>query len=147
MSAYGVRAPEGLSCFPTPQAVAAADPEELRTITGVTRSRSRTLQALATACVEGLELDPGADRDETRHALLALPGVGRWTADYVALRCLGDPDAFPAGDLVLRRALNAVSARQAGVRSAAWRPWRGYAALHLWTSQALSGCRTPRSPG
>jgi len=70
-------------------------------------------------------LDPTADRDQTRAALLALPGVGPWTVEYVAMRALGDPDAFPGTDLVL--------ARQAeGADPTRWRPWRSYAAMHLW---------------
>ena len=67
---------------------------------------------------------------------MALPGVGQWTADYVAMRALRDPDAFPAADLGLRRALAVdgrdATAREAERRAEAWRPWRAYAALHLW---------------
>jgi AraC family transcriptional regulator of adaptative response / DNA-3-methyladenine glycosylase II len=109
--------------FPTADAVAAAPLDGL----GLTGARVRTLRALATAVADGtLVLDPTADRDETRARLLELPGVGVWTADYVAMRALGDPDAFPATDLVLRRAITG------DVTPDRWRPWRAYAAIHLW---------------
>jgi AraC family transcriptional regulator of adaptative response / DNA-3-methyladenine glycosylase II len=112
--------------FPTPQQVAEADLGAV----GLTRARMTTLHALARAVADGdLVLDGTADRDESRRRLLALPGVGPWTADYIAMRALGDPDAFPASDLVLRRALAQQPARQ----PECWRPWRAYAAMHLWT--------------
>jgi AraC family transcriptional regulator, regulatory protein of adaptative response / DNA-3-methyladenine glycosylase II len=93
---------------------------------GLTSARVNTLRAVASAHACGqLVLDPGADRAETRSALLAIPGIGPWTADYVAMRALGDPDAFPESDLVLRR-------RTHDLDTARWRPWRSYAAMHLW---------------
>jgi DNA-3-methyladenine glycosylase II/AraC family transcriptional regulator of adaptative response / DNA-3-methyladenine glycosylase II len=67
--------------------------------------------------------------------LLALPGVGPWTADYLALRVLADRDAFPSGDLVLRRALGVTAPRDAEAAGRAWRPWRAYATVHLWTNR------------
>ncbi len=67
-------------------------------------------------------------------ALVALPGIGDWTAQYVAMRALGWPDAFPAGDLVVRRALGETRPARAVIRSEAWRPWRAYAVLHLWSN-------------
>jgi len=86
------------------------------------------LRALADAVASGrISLDPTADRDETRAALLALPGVGPWTVEYVAMRALRDPDAFPATDLVLRRTIGGDADR-----AESWRPWRAYAAMHLW---------------
>ncbi len=94
--------------------------------------------SLAAAVEDGLSLDPGADPLTTRAALLALPGVGPWTADYVALRALGDRDAFPAGDLVLRRALGVATAREAEARAEAWRPHRAHALIHLWTREVFS---------
>jgi AraC family transcriptional regulator of adaptative response / DNA-3-methyladenine glycosylase II len=113
--------------FPTADAVASADLAGL----GLTGARVRTLHALATTVADGhLVLDPDADREATRRSLLALPGVGPWTADYVAMRALGDPDAFPATDLVLARALQ----ESGDAPSDAWRPWRAYAAMHLWLS-------------
>jgi AraC family transcriptional regulator of adaptative response / DNA-3-methyladenine glycosylase II len=111
--------------FPTADAVAGVDLDGL----GLTTSRTRTLRALATEVATGrLSLDPVADRDETKARLAAIPGVGPWTVEYVAMRALGDPDAFPATDLVLRRAVAAEGER----RTEAWRPWRSYAAMHLW---------------
>jgi len=111
--------------FPDATAVADADLDGL----GLTGGRVRTLRALArTVADDGLVIDPIADRDEVRRRLLALPGVGPWTADYIAMRALGDPDAFPATDLVLARALGADGV----ARAERWRPWRAYAAMHLW---------------
>jgi AraC family transcriptional regulator of adaptative response / DNA-3-methyladenine glycosylase II len=111
--------------FPTAAAIADADLAEV----GLTGSRQRTLRALAVEVAAGrLLLDPLADREETRARLLALPGVGPWTVEYVAMRALGDPDAFPDTDLVLRRALACSTTAQTD----AWRPWRAYAAMHLW---------------
>jgi len=114
--------------FPTAQQVADNDLSGL----GLTSARVATLKAVARAVCDGLSLEPSADRDATRAALLALPGIGPWTADYVAMRALGDPDAFPADDLVLRKVLG-TSAKDV---AEAWRPWRAYAAMHVW---AMSG--------
>ena len=77
--------------------------------------------------------------EEVTAALADLPGLGDWTAQYVALRALGDPDAFPAADLVLRRqaAVGApLSARALASRAEGWRPWRAYAVIHLWQAAA-----------
>jgi AraC family transcriptional regulator, regulatory protein of adaptative response / DNA-3-methyladenine glycosylase II len=110
--------------FPTAEAVADAD----LTGVGLTTARADTLRTLATEVATGrLVLDPFADRAETRVRLAAMAGIGPWTVEYVAMRALGDPDAFPATDLVLRRAVR-------GADTEAWRPWRAYAAMHLWTS-------------
>ncbi|GAA2721843.1 DNA-3-methyladenine glycosylase [Cellulomonas aerilata] len=149
LGADGPVASDGLRVFPTPQAMADAGPDRLRTL-GLTGARAATLAALAAAVADGLPLDPAADRSEVRAALLALPGVGPWTADYVALRALGDPDVFPAGDLVLRRALaelpggtgTGVTVPAAAAHARAWSPWRGYAAQHLWTAWAARGAAT-----
>ena len=119
------RAGELTHLFPTADQVAATD---LRDI-GLTTSRAATLRALATAVASGdVVLDPTVDRQAAREQLLALPGIGPWTADYIAMRALGDPDAFPATDLVLRRILGSDGA----ARAERWRPWRSYAAMHLW---------------
>jgi len=121
--------------FPHPEVVAASTLEGL----GVPASRAATLIGLARAICDGrLDLSPGVDLDATRAALLALRGVGPWTADYVAMRGLGDPDAFLPSDLVVRQVLGdadgPVSVREAEERSQRWRPWRAYAVAHLWTS-------------
>ena len=123
-----------LASLPAPGLLVEAGPARLQQATGVTSARSRALHAVASAAADGLHLGRDADRAATRAALLALPGIGPWTADYVALRCLGDPDAWLPGDLVLRRALGVATAREAQARAVGWRPWRGYALLHLWTA-------------
>jgi DNA-3-methyladenine glycosylase II/AraC family transcriptional regulator of adaptative response / DNA-3-methyladenine glycosylase II len=82
-------------------------------------------------------LEPAGNPALARSTLLALPGVGPWTADLVALRALRDPDVFLPGDLVLRRALGGVTARAAATASEAWRPHRSLAVLHLWTHHAI----------
>lgn len=138
VAAFGCPAMEGLAAFPTAAVLAAAGPERLRAAAGVTGARARTVHALATATGDGLVLSPGADPLAVRERLLSLPGVGPWTADIVALRALGDRDAFTSGDLVLRRALGAVSARAAAERGEAWRPYRAYALTHLWTREVFS---------
>jgi AraC family transcriptional regulator, regulatory protein of adaptative response / DNA-3-methyladenine glycosylase II len=119
--------------FPTPAAVAEVDAAELR----LPRTRASALRALAAAVLDGrLDLTPGADRAAARRILLGLPGVGPWTASYVAMRALGDSDAFPPGDAAVRRALvrlghdgSPASARRLAER---WHPWRSYALMHLW---------------
>jgi AraC family transcriptional regulator of adaptative response / DNA-3-methyladenine glycosylase II len=99
-------------------------------------ARRTTLRALAGAVIEGLDLDGGTDRGEVREALLALPGVGAWTADYIALRALGDPDVFLPTDLGVRRGAAALGLPDDPKKLAAhaedWRPWRSYAVLRLW---------------
>jgi len=120
---------------PTPAAIAAAGEERIARL-GMPGARARTLLALAGAAADGsLRLERGGGEADLAR-LRSLPGVGDWTAQVIAMRALGDPDAFPAGDLALRRALAAGPARQAEERSADWRPWRAYAALHLWTAAA-----------
>lgn len=121
--------------FPSPQKVAHADLQGL----GLTRGRVTALRALAHATVEeGLALDRNADREQTIARLQRLPGVGPWTASYIAMRALGDPDALPVTDLGLRRALEqrgiATDPRSIEKQAEAWRPWRAYAVHHLWAS-------------
>ena len=111
--------------FPSAAAVAAADLAGL----GLTGRRTETLEVAAQAAASGaLLLEPGDDLSEARRRLLASPGVGPWTAEYVAMRALADPDAWPATDLVLARA-------GAGMDVESLRPWRAYAAVHLWTRE------------
>lgn len=129
-----------LMTYPTPETLASLDPDELRATVGVTGARARTVVAIARAVLDGLDLSPATDagrRADTRRALLALPGVGPWTADLVGLRCLRDPDVFLPGDLVLRKAMGGVSAREAADRAEAWAPHRSLAVVHLWTHHAL----------
>jgi AraC family transcriptional regulator, regulatory protein of adaptative response / DNA-3-methyladenine glycosylase II len=103
---------------------------------GVLGVRSRSIIALARACQAGrLQLEAGADPEATFRQLIALPGVGPWTAHYIAMRALRWPDAFPKEDVVVRQRLGGVSAKQAEARSQGWRPWRSYAVMHLWKSR------------
>jgi len=119
--------------FPGPAVLAAAD---LTTI-GLTRARARALSAFAAAVVREPELlSTASSLAAAGTRLSALDGVGEWTAHYIAMRALREPDAFPASDLGLRRALATAAGRPSprAVLAAAerWRPWRAYAVLHLW---------------
>lgn len=129
--------------FPTPQRLARCTEKELGEL-GVVRQRSKAIQALAQAVSEGkIELAPGAKVEQDLAALQALPGIGPWTAQYIALRALSWPDAWPRGDVALRKALGARSDREAEAMAEAWRPWRGYATMHLW--RRLSESTNPRA--
>jgi DNA-3-methyladenine glycosylase II/AraC family transcriptional regulator of adaptative response / DNA-3-methyladenine glycosylase II len=140
VAAYGVPGSTGAPAFPTPASLAAVDPAAMAPRIGLTGARARTIHALAGAVADGLPLGTGdADPQAVRAALLALPGIGPWTVDYLALRALGDRDACPSSDLVLRRALGGVSAREVDEASQRWRPWRAYAVTHLWTQAAYAG--------
>ncbi|WP_433353267.1 DNA-3-methyladenine glycosylase 2 family protein [Microtetraspora malaysiensis] len=117
--------------FPTAERLAEADLDGI----GLTQRRVTTLRALAEAVVEGrIDLDGAEDVPETTAKLLTIPGIGPWTASYVALRALGDPDAWPGGDLVLKKTMQCLGIPADHVER--WRPWRAYAALHLWSSTA-----------
>lgn len=121
--------------FPGPEAVAQADLSAI----GITRARAGALHGLARAVARGeVVLDRGADREEVEARLLALPGIGPWTASYVAMRALSDPDAFLPADLGVRRAAEALgldaTPRRLVAHAERWRPWRAYAVLYLWQS-------------
>jgi len=136
---------EGLThLFPDAATLAAAPLESLESL-GITRSRAATLRALARA-VLGARIDFGAAPEEVVAALTALPGIGAWTAQYVALRALGEPDALPTGDLVLRRlaapSQRLLRARELEERARAWQPWRGYAVMQLWRLAAAGAAGT-----
>jgi AraC family transcriptional regulator of adaptative response / DNA-3-methyladenine glycosylase II len=124
---------EGLNrLFPTPAAIAAASGDSLGQL-GIVRQRQAALQAIANEVASGrLALHAGADVPSTITALQALPGIGAWTAQYIAMRALRWPDAFPAGDVALQKALGVTTARAASEASQAWRPWRSYAVLRAW---------------
>jgi AraC family transcriptional regulator of adaptative response / DNA-3-methyladenine glycosylase II len=114
--------------FPGPADLAGADPASLP----MPRSRARTVLAIAEACASGdLCLDPDADRGREHAALLALPGVGPWTADYIRMRALGDRDVLLATDLGVRRSAARLGIDLTGGRPE-WAPWRSYATHHLW---------------
>jgi AraC family transcriptional regulator of adaptative response / DNA-3-methyladenine glycosylase II len=123
--------------FPAPAAVAGADLSRV----GLTRARTAALRTFATAVASGeLDLTVAASLDQQVARLTALPGIGEWTAHYLAMRALGDPDAFPAGDLGLRRALGRrgrlATPGEVVERAERWRPWRSYAVIALWMKDA-----------
>jgi AraC family transcriptional regulator of adaptative response / DNA-3-methyladenine glycosylase II len=119
--------------FPTPATVAALEPPEIAA-RGIIASRARAIVALAREVAAGrLRLDRTAQLDPTLAALEALPGVGPWTAQYIAMRALAWPDAFPHPDVAVLKALKQ-SGKHALAASEQWRPWRAYAVLHLWKS-------------
>lgn len=123
--------------FPSAEAIAATDPAALP----MPRARGRALVGMCEAlATRSLVLDPGADRFEARRRLLALPGIGPWTVEYVAMRGLGDRDAFLPTDLGIKKALESLGrdGRPAAAAALAerWRPYRSYAAQHLWGSLA-----------
>ena len=121
---------------PSAQRISAATMEEL-TALGIVRTRARSIIALAEQVASGLLLlEPGAHPESTITQLVALPGIGPWTAQYIAMRALRSPDAFPKEDIVVRRALGGVTPARAEAMSQEWRPWRSYATLHLWRTMS-----------
>jgi AraC family transcriptional regulator, regulatory protein of adaptative response / DNA-3-methyladenine glycosylase II len=153
VAAYGkpLERPEGplTHCFPAAETLAAADPAALP----MPRARATALTGLAAALASGeLSLDPGAERDRAEAQLLAMPGIGPWTASYIRMRALSDPDAFLPSDVGVRDALGGLGAipgwhgeagptgrarsarasREAAELAESWRPWRSYAVQHLW---------------
>ena len=129
--------------FPTPTVLTEADLDGL----GLTGARAQTLRTVAQAVLDGrVDLNPEHTLDDFVRRWTALPGIGAWTANYLALRALGHPDAFPADDLVLQRAVPAdgsrLSAKALATRADEWRPWRGYAVIHLWRD-TMTQARAP----
>lgn len=133
---YGVPLPDGHGqLFPSAATLAGIDPEELP----MPRARGRALVMLAEALADGrVILDRSGDRGDVRRSLLAVPGIGPWTADYIAMRALGDPDVLLIGDTGLRDGLAALGAapESRGSSGETWRPWRSYAQMHLWSLAA-----------
>jgi len=124
--------------FPAPEVLAAAEGDALGQL-GIVRQRQAAIVAIARAVAEGrLALHPGADVAATTAALKELPGIGDWTAQYIAMRALRWPDAFPAGDVALHKALGVQQskqpAREAEAASQAWKPWRSYAVVRAWSA-------------
>jgi AraC family transcriptional regulator of adaptative response / DNA-3-methyladenine glycosylase II len=118
--------------FPSAEAVAGASADEIGRL-GIVRQRVGAMQALARAVTSGeLQLHRGAPLQATLDALRALPGIGEWTAQLVALRALGWPDAWPASDIGLMNALGTRDPRQVTALAETWRPWRAYALSRLW---------------
>jgi AraC family transcriptional regulator of adaptative response / DNA-3-methyladenine glycosylase II len=104
---------------------------------GMPGARARTVLALARAVAGGdLDLRPNADIEATLEKLCALPGIGEWTAQYIAMRALAWPDAFPHGDYGVKKALGESDLKRVLALGEAWRPWRAYAVMHLWNSLA-----------
>jgi AraC family transcriptional regulator of adaptative response / DNA-3-methyladenine glycosylase II len=130
--------------FPSAELIANAAVSDVRAI-GMPVKRAETIVRLARAVAEReVELVAGADPERTMAALVALPGIGPWTASYLAMRVLRWPNAFPAGDLVLHRALGARNAKAAIERARSFEPWRAYAVIHLWRAWSE---RSPNSQG
>jgi AraC family transcriptional regulator of adaptative response / DNA-3-methyladenine glycosylase II len=136
--------PVGTLTHAFPQAAALADAD--LSAVGLTGARRHTVHALAAALADGnIALDPGADRDEARRALLAVPGIGPWTAALVGLRGLADPDVWLPGDLAVRKSLAALGGTDVDAATR-WRPWSSYAVLHLWALAVPSLFTRPATP-
>jgi 3-methyladenine DNA glycosylase/8-oxoguanine DNA glycosylase len=121
--------------FPASEVLVRADLTRI----GLTRAKARAIAGLAEAHLsEPALFEPSSDPAASIARLMEIPGVGHWTAQYIAMRALKHPDGFPASDLGLRRAVsgsgNLVSSGELEEQSSAWRPWRAYAAMHLWAS-------------
>jgi len=130
----GTPVPSLIHLFPSPQRMANATADEIGKL-GITKQRARTLIALAQAVgTGGLLLEPGRRIEETLAQLRKIPGIGEWTAQYIAMRALSWPDAFPHTDLGIRRALGENNPQKVLALADKWRPWRAYAVLHLWAS-------------
>ncbi len=115
--------------FPAPEILADANLASI----GMPGARAETIRALARAVCDGrINFDAIVDSDAFLTRLCEIPGIGKWTAQYVAMRALGEPDAFPSGDLGLLRALAIESSAELERRAESWRPWRAYAAMYLW---------------
>jgi AraC family transcriptional regulator of adaptative response / DNA-3-methyladenine glycosylase II len=118
--------------FPAAATLAAARPDAIGRL-GIVRQRVRALQALATVVAEGrIALHQGAPLAATLDALRALPGIGEWTTELIAMRALAWPDAFPASDIGVLNALGTRDIRRARALAEDWRPWRSYAVIRLW---------------
>lgn len=144
---YGEPGPDGEGrLFPTAAALAEVTPEDLP----MPRARGRALTTLAAALASGeIALDRSAPRSDVRRALLDVPGIGAWTAGYIAMRALGDPDVFLPTDIGVRNGLGSlgVDPSRAEQTAEAWRPWRSYAQMHVWKRAADAAPRPSRDPG
>ncbi|UHQ21155.1 helix-turn-helix domain-containing protein [Lysobacter sp. KIS68-7] len=134
--------------FPTAAALADADLESI----GLISARAKTIRGVARAVLEGdVDFRTDATLEEFVERWTALPGIGPWTAHYIAMRALGHPDAFPADDLVLQRALPAdgsrLTARALAAAAEAWRPWRAYSVIQLWRDASHAPTAAATAPG
>src|SRR5437016_241855 len=124
--------------FPLPEVLGDA---KLTSI-GLPTARAETIRTLARAVSDGqISFEGIVDSEAFLARLCEIPGIGKWTAQYVAMRALGEPDAFPSGDLGLLRALKLRSSRELEQRAEGWRPWRAYAAMYLWSIASKSKAR------
>jgi AraC family transcriptional regulator of adaptative response / DNA-3-methyladenine glycosylase II len=134
--------------FPAPEVLANANFAGI----GLPRARSETIRALSRAVCSGqFSFDGIVAVPDFLKRFCEIPGIGNWTAQYVAMRALGEPDAFPSGDLGLLRVLDLENPRELEKRAEAWRPWRAYAAMYLWnivgkTCGASTICSNPKDP-
>jgi AraC family transcriptional regulator, regulatory protein of adaptative response / DNA-3-methyladenine glycosylase II len=120
--------------FPSAQAIVACSVGEIAQL-GIIATRAKTIRALAQAVAAGeLTLAPSADVEPTLAVLKQIPGIGEWTAQYIAMRALAWPDAFPHTDYGIMKAMNETNPKRVLAKAEAWRPWRAYAVMHLWNS-------------
>jgi AraC family transcriptional regulator of adaptative response / DNA-3-methyladenine glycosylase II len=140
-------APGVTHIFPSPQILADARIAGI----GMPKARAETIRVLARAVSDGhITFDKVVDSNAFMNRLCEIPGIGNWTAQYVAMRALGEPDAFPSGDVGLVHALGAANVRELDRRAETWRPWRAYAAMYLWsvgstTSRRAGKLAAPRT--
>ena len=145
-------APQRLSTWPASPVISSAERPSVPTAAqlagapleeaGIIASRASTIRAVARAACDGTLTFDGVS---TLAVLRGIRGIGEWTAEYVAMRALNEPDAFPSGDLVLRRIAGGLSARELDGRAERWRPWRSYAVMLLWQSAGDSPQLTAQS--
>jgi len=135
-------AAEGIShLFPSPEILADARIAGI----GMPRARAETIRDLARAACDGrITFGKVVDSDALLNRLCEIPGIGKWTAQYVVMRALGEPDAFPAGDVGLMHALGAKNVTELERRAEKWRPWRAYAAMYLWSAGSTPSLRTTK---
>jgi AraC family transcriptional regulator, regulatory protein of adaptative response / DNA-3-methyladenine glycosylase II len=123
---------------PTPERLAAVEVADLTSL-GIAAPRAASIRAVAQAVVsQEIDLESSLDPEAITGKLQRLPGIGDWTAQYIAMRALRWPNAFPAGDLGLLKAWGETSPQRLRKASEAWRPWRAYAAIYLWESQYIT---------
>jgi AraC family transcriptional regulator of adaptative response / DNA-3-methyladenine glycosylase II len=140
------RGSAGLShIFPAPEVLAGVPLADI----GLTGARVETIRALARAVCSGkINFDASTSSESFQNQLCQIAGIGKWTAQYVAMRAMGEPDAFPSSDLGLLRAIGLENSRDLEVRAESWRPWRAYAAMYLWSIGSQSATQEKRSaPG
>lgn len=131
--------------FPDPQRVAEATPEDIAAI-GIPRTRANALRQLAIEATAGrLDLEEVVDIEQGLERLRELPGIGPWTAGYIAMRAWSWPDIFLATDYVVRKRLPDLAPRAIEAHAARWAPWRSYAVMHLWSSQAVAPPTSPHA--